>query len=172
MGRDFTHIWRIQKQNFIKKGEKKKKKKAGRGIGIWLIWIAVVIAIFMLVVKPIFTEYYGNFYSDLVVERNELYTQVDSLKGDFNSVYTMRNAEIVNSEEPVVILESGKFTLEVKFNQDRTEVLSIEETRGIQTSFWIIAAVVVATLLYIAYSVGKLRKSRQLLNGSKEIKSA
>lgn len=147
-------------------------KKTAKWIGIWLVWIAVAIALFTLVVQPIFAKCYGDLYSDVVAERNELYTQVDSLKADFNSVYTMRNAEIVNSEEPIVILESGKFTLEIKFNQDRTEVLSIEETRGIQTSFWIIAALVVATLLYIAYSVGKLRKSRQLLNGSKEIKSA
>ena len=88
--------------------------------------------------------------------------KVDALKKDFNEVYNMRNAEIINSEEPVVVLENEKFTLKIQFNQDRTEVTKVEEIRQFSTVFWILTSLLVATLLYVVYSIGKARKGIHL----------
>ena len=142
-------------------------KKVAKWIGIWLIWIAAVSVIALLVARPIFSKCYNNFYTAVVAERNELYSQVDALKKDFNEVYNMRNAEIINSEEPVVVLENEKFTLEIQFNQDRTEVTKVEEIRQFSTVFWILTSLLVATLLYVVYSIGKVRKETHLLKRKK-----
>lgn len=81
-------------------------KKVIKWIGIWLIWIAVVSAIALLVAKPIFSKCYNDFYTEVVADRNELYDQANILEDDFDEVYNMRNAEIINSEEPVVVLKN------------------------------------------------------------------
>lgn len=145
-------------------------KKTAKWIGIWLIWIIVMFAIMALIVEPIFTECYNDYYVTVVAERNELYTQVDSLENNFDEVYNMRNAEIINSEEPVIVLNDDMFTLNVKFNQTRTEVISIEEIKTFSTEFWIVTALAVATLLYLAYSIGKLRGKMHIYGNKKEAK--
>ena len=142
-------------------------KKVAKWIGIWLIWIAVISAIILLIAKPIFSKCYNGFYDTVVAERNELYSQVDALKNDFDEVYNMRNAEIINSEEPVVVLENEKFTLKIQFNQDRTEVTKVEEIRQFSTVFWILTSLLVATLLYIVYSIGKMKQGLHLFGRKK-----
>lgn len=145
-------------------------KKIAKWIGVWLVWLIVVLAIMLVVMEPVFSVWYDNFYSTVVAERKELYTQVDSLNSDFDEVYKMRNAEIINAEEPVIVLNNDKFTLKVKFNQSRTEVIGIEETRVFSTEFWIIVTLVVATLLYLAYSMGKLCRKKRIKGNNKETK--
>lgn len=142
-------------------------KKVAKWIGIWIIWIIAVSVIMLVVAKPIFNKCYNDYYTTVVTERNGLYSQVDSLENDFDEVYNMRNAEIINSEEPVIILEDERFTLEVRFDKNRTEILGIEETRQVTMVFWIFASLFVATLLYIVYSIGKARKKVILFGGTK-----
>ena len=145
-------------------------KKIAKWIGVWLVWLIVVLAIMLVVIEPVFSVWYENFYWTVVAERKELYTQVDSLNSDFDEVYKMRNAEIINAEEPVIVLNNDKFTLKVKFNQSRTEVIGIEETRVFSTEFWIIVTLVVATLLYLPYSMGKPCRKKRIKGNNKETK--
>lgn len=142
-------------------------KKVIKWIEIWLIWIAVVSAIALLVAKPIFSKCYNDFYTEVVADRNELYDQANILEDDFDEVYNMRNAEIINSEEPVVVLKNERFTLNLQFNQGRTEIMKVEEIRQFSTVFWILTSLLVATLLYIVYSIGKMKQGLHLFGRKK-----
>ncbi len=130
-------------------------KKFARWIGIGLIWFVMVLGFMGALGMPAFNDWYAKFYSNAITQRNELYGQVEILKLDFQKVYDMRNAEIINSEEPVIVLKNDRLTLKVSFNKNRTDITEIEEEREVPENTWIIATLLIALPLYICYSIGK-----------------
>lgn len=130
-------------------------KRAAKWVGVWILWVLVATVLFILI-ESITINWCSQYYPTVVAERKELYVQVDQIKNNFEEVYNMRNAQIVNSEETVVIISSEKFTLDVTFDKNRENIIAIEEKRIIPPKVWIVTMLVTVTALYVSYSFGKL----------------
>lgn len=152
-----------------KHGGEKMVKSAAKWIAVWMLWVLVTIMVF-IPIEFILTNWYGKFYPTVVAERNELYEEVDQIKDDFDFVYRMRNAEIINGESTTVILNSERFTLNVTFDEARETVTSVKEVHNIPGRVWIVAALVIPTALYVSYSAGKLNINLQQAASKKKTK--
>lgn len=144
-------------------------KRAAKWVAVWMLWVLVAIVVF-IPIEFIVTNWYGKFYPTVVAERNELYEEVDQIKDDFDSVFRMRNAEIINGESTTVILNSERFTLNVTFDDERKAVTSVDEVHNIPGKVWIVAMLVIPTALYVSYSAGKLNINLQQASKKKKPK--
>lgn len=98
-------------------------------ICFFIVFILYIITIFILGTICGFNFLYNS--SDTTKATDEdyapLYKQVDEIKNDFDSVFSMKNVSAAVEEEIVITLESKECILQVKLNRDRTEILGIKE---------------------------------------------
>lgn len=126
------------------------------GIVLWFALFAIVGGIF------------GYKISNVVKATDEdyapLYEQLEIIKEDFDSIYDMDNAKMIFEKSIEVELSSKEYNLIVKFNKERTEVLSINKVYNgpdvLLIIIWgvsigiIIGALLVIIIAFIIFAIG------------------
>lgn len=98
-------------------------------ICFFIVLILYIITIFILGTIGGFNYLYNLTDTTKATDEDyePLYNQVEEIKNDFDSIFSMENASVDVEEEIVITLESEECNLQVKLNRNRTEILEIKE---------------------------------------------